>query len=71
MTKYKGVARTDYLFARPSFARGFARGLDLFGTLNTYNTSATGAESDSRAIAADWSMVWQDLQGVLERAESR
>jgi hypothetical protein len=68
VTEYKRLARTDYLFARPSFASGFARALDLFGGFNRYNTSRSAKESDERAIANDWAVVGRDLQEAFDRA---
>jgi hypothetical protein len=48
---------TCILFSRPSFVEGFARLVDVPGLLNQYNISASAAEADRRAIAADWDQV--------------
>lgn len=52
---------SSFLFARGSLLEGFARVLDLGGTLNTYNTSETPEEADERAMAADWAVVGDDI----------
>jgi len=67
----KASARTDFLFAQPSFGSGAARVLDLFGTFDAYNTSASEQEADERAIASDWLVVGKDLSGVLEQVEAK
>ena len=43
---------TDYLFATPSFAEGIARNIDLFGSMNVYNTFIS-PEADERAYRED------------------
>jgi len=67
----KATARTDLLFARPSFGSGFARALDLGGTFDAYNSSATEAEADERAIASDWLVVGNDLAVAIEQVKSK
>jgi hypothetical protein len=67
----KASARTDFLFALPSFGSGFARALDLDGTFDAYNSSATEEEADERAIASDWLVVGKDLREALERAKAK
>lgn len=64
-------ARTDFLFARPTFGSGVARALDLGGTFDAYNTSASEAEADERAIASDWLVVGKDLSEALEQAKTK
>lgn len=58
-----------YLFARPSFAEGMARVLDLGGAFDSYNESKTPAEADTRALANDWMMIGQDMQNAIEQYE--
>jgi hypothetical protein len=53
--------KSDFLFAQPSFASGVARVLDLWGQFDEYNTSATGEEADTKAIACDWMVVGDDF----------
>ncbi len=67
----KATARTDFLFARPSFASGFARALDLYGNFDVYNSSETEAEADERAIASDWLVVGNDLAMAIEQVKSK
>ncbi len=62
---------TDFLFARPSFLEGFARVVDLGGTLNTYNTSPSAAEADAAAIWADVRAVAGDIRAVGNRLKKR
>ena len=67
----KASARTDFLFAQPSFGSGVARGLDLYGTFGVYNSSASESEADERAIASDWLVVGKDLSDAMEQAEGK
>lgn len=60
---------SDFLYARPSFLEGLARIFDLGNTLNEYNTSPTGKESDYLAIYMDWAMVGQDLEHAITEYE--
>jgi hypothetical protein len=60
---------TDFLFARPSFGSGAARALDLFGSFDAYNGSASDAEADDQAIAADWMVLGEDMKAVFEGRE--
>lgn len=53
---------TDYLYARPSWMDGAGRLLDLFGALNVYNTSPTGAQADVRALVADHLAIQMDFE---------
>jgi hypothetical protein len=65
--------KSDFLFAQPSFASGASRVLDLWGQFDIYNISATPAEADAKAIAADWLVVGQDIFEAVEdyRIESK
>jgi hypothetical protein len=56
---------TDFLYARPSFLEGMARVLDIGGTLQQYNVSATGEDADARALAADVHAIGADLRRVM------
>jgi hypothetical protein len=62
-------ARTDFLFAQPSFSSGAARVIDLWGQFDDYNVSGSGAEADAKAIAADWAVVGQDIADAVEQFE--
>jgi hypothetical protein len=62
--------QTDFLFAQPSFASGFASAFDLWGELAAYNVSASTTEADENAIAADWLVVGQDIYDALQQHAS-
>ncbi len=53
--------KSDFLIAQPSFGSGAARVFDLWGQFDDYNRSDTPADADAKAIAADWSLVGQDI----------
>lgn len=63
--------KSDFLFAQPSFTSGLGRTLDLFGLYDKYIISATPAEADAKALAADWFVVGQDLADAVEEEESQ
>ena len=68
------MGRNDYtglLYAQPSFVDGLARVLDVGGTFDDYNTSATEAESDGLALASDWYAVGADLYHAILRYPAR
>jgi hypothetical protein len=65
MNKNYGVC-TDALFARPSFLSGAARVLDMGGTFDEYNESATPGEADARALWGDWAVVGEDMRIAIE-----
>ncbi len=54
--------RTDFLFAGSSALTGWARLLDLGGTLNLSNVSRSSREADTRALTADWAVLGQDMR---------
>jgi len=56
-----GNWRSDFMVPMPSAISGIARILDLGGTYNSYNRSATPEEADCRAIYSDWAITGQDL----------
>ena len=62
--------QSDFLFAQPSFISGVASVADFWGQLTEYNASASGAEADSKALAADWFVVGQDIADALQGAKS-
>lgn len=57
---------TLFLMADPDFWFGPARVFDLFGQFDQLNFSRTREEADARAIAADWTIVGDDLQAAFE-----
>jgi hypothetical protein len=44
---------SDFLFARPSILEGIGRNLDLFGTMQVYNSCDTPSQADAAAFEAD------------------
>lgn len=52
------------LFRPPSFLKGMARTLDLFGNLDEYKYSS---DPDSELIKRDWENTGEDLKESLER----
>lgn len=65
------IKRASNLFVQPSFWRGSARVMDLFGTLTKYNTTSTAQEADTRATQKDWEVVGQDLKDAISDYESK
>jgi len=63
--------RSFFLFARSSFLGGAARLFDFAGTLNVYNTSATGELADARAFQEDWKALGDDMRAALESYRSK
>jgi hypothetical protein len=61
---------TDLLYARSSLLEGLARLLDLGGTLNEYNRSATPDEADLVALRSDWEAIGADFRSVLSQAQA-
>ena len=74
MRKYKSMQMvSDYssnLFNPPSFLKGIARTLDLYGNLDAYNYSDTEQEADSNALKKDWEIIGQDIWDALRKYES-
>jgi hypothetical protein len=60
-------ARTDFLFAQPSFLSGAASVVDLWGQFHEYNESATPGEADATALFSDWCVVGQDISAAMEQ----
>lgn len=72
MTTYDDIVRRTNRFGKPSFARGFAGALDLFGSLSYYKTTdLSAAEQDEQAIAEDWKVVGKDLRKAFDRVGCR
>jgi len=57
---------TDFLYARPSFLEGLARGLDFGGTLQQYNSSESQEEADNLALAMDLEAIGEDMRAALQ-----
>jgi len=58
---------SDFLFARPSWASGAGRTIDLWGLFEEFNTSPTPELADERALYSDWRMVGEDLMQAIEQ----
>lgn len=62
-------ARSDFLFATPSFVSGAARSLDLYCLFDSYNSSSTEREADYRATLSDWRVIGQDILSAMRQFE--
>jgi len=58
---------SDFLFAQPSLISGLGRCLDIGGTYDGYNVSATPEQADSRALAADFAATGGDMRSALKQ----
>ena len=54
------------LFTSPSFGKGSARIVDLFGDLDGYNYKETEADADAEALRRDWNMVGLDIAQAID-----
>jgi hypothetical protein len=61
----KAEEMSDYLFAEPSFFEGVARNMDLFGSMNNYNTSKSEQEADNKAFQVDVSSLQKDMDKAV------
>lgn len=61
---------SDFLFALPSFVEGIARNIDIFGTLQVYNSSPSPEEADARALRKDWEAVGGDIRSAMNSHNS-
>jgi hypothetical protein len=61
--------QSGFLFSAPGFLSGAARTLDLFGSFDEYNISRTPLEADTLALASDWIVTGQDIQGAMDEFE--
>ena len=57
-------------FGKPSFMRGAARALDLFGCMPTRRSRFSPEEADHVAIYADWVAVGNDLRQTMYTFEA-
>jgi hypothetical protein len=63
-------ADTFILFPRRSFVEGFGMLIDPLGASVRYNISRDGNEADTKAMAADWHAVAEDLRAALRTYEA-
>lgn len=61
----KPYPRSTFRYATPSFASGMARVLDLFGTLDDFETTIDDAELDTLATYNDWRAVGEDIEAAM------
>lgn len=54
------------LLARPSFAEGMARILDIGVTFQKYDAAMMALDTDSRAMLSDWLVTGDDLRVSIE-----
>lgn len=59
-------ARSDSLYAEPSFWEGMARILDFGNTLNEYNRSPSEKAADDVALWLDWGVVGSTIRKAVE-----
>lgn len=59
-------ARSDFIYAEPSFWEGMARILDFGNTLNEYNRSPSQQSADQVALWMDWGVVGSAIRKALE-----
>jgi hypothetical protein len=52
--------------ARPSWASGAARLVDLGGVFDRYALQTSPAKTVAEALASDWAMVGEDLHNAIE-----
>ncbi len=57
--------RSTYLFARPRWAEGAARVMDLGATMRNYNHAPTTQAAEAIAMYLDWACVGDDLRAAL------
>ena len=60
-------ASTHFLYAVPSFWRGWARIMDFGGTLTDYNISLTPEQADYLALQSDWFVIGGDIMDAYQR----
>jgi len=65
----KPYPRATFRYPTPSFASGMARALDLFGTLNDFETTLDDAELDALATYNDWRAVGEDIEAAIGRTD--
>ena len=63
--------RTDFLFSRTGFWMGAGSVFNLAGNYYEFNSAESSAAADSRALAADWGVVGNDMNVALEQFRTR
>ena len=62
---------SDFLFVRPSLARGFFRTLDVVGSLDSYNWSSSNDQVDASAMYIDWALVGSDIAAAMKEFSAK
>jgi hypothetical protein len=70
MTRIKEELLADLPVPRPSFAKGYARGIDLFGVFRQSELDPLPM-TDEEAFAFDWEVIGRDLRRAFEQAGIR
>ncbi len=65
----KSFISSSDLFAPPSFLKGSARAVDLFGYLDDYNYKSTDNAVDTEALKRDWDIVGLDILDAIKQYE--
>lgn len=60
------ILKSSTLFSMPSFMKGVARSIDLYGTIDEYNIADDGRETDTKALKRDWEMIGKDLYAAIK-----
>ncbi len=63
--------KSTFLFARPSFASGVSRIMDLGATMQIYNDCKTENEADFKALKKDWEAIGEDIFGAVNKYEQK
>jgi hypothetical protein len=66
---FKRKFRTDSLFSRTGLLIGAGSVFSLAGNYFVFNYSDSPLEADTRAIASDWGVIGQDIQGAMDTYE--
>lgn len=62
---------SDILFIEPSFLRGFARVMDLWGGLDDYNFSPSPQDADELALTADIRAIGVDMNVLIAQEQRK
>lgn len=69
------ISYTFHLFNRPSVGEGYARLVDIYGELNSYDYSPDGETADIKALKNDWAALNMDMlksyRNVLRKYEEK
>ena len=59
------MSHSTLLFTEPSYLEGFARSIDIGGTMTEFNSGLTPEQADNLALWADWRAVGADMLGAM------